>query len=163
MKKTICTVFILILSVMTLIACNKESGEEETGYVLSFDAYYDVVSDVIIESSNGETDESASRELEAMAGQKIGDVLKEFDIVNIEAQCEEGYEFEGWLEYEITIAVDKEGYEFYQYELVSADKIYTFEEILEAEMPDHHVAYIAKWAEIPVEDYDPGAAFADSY
>lgn len=62
------------------------------------------------------------------------------------------FTFEGWFEYVETTTIDEDGFESSNSELVT-DVMYTTEELLALTVPDHPVYYIAKWAEIPAEEY----------
>ena len=65
----------------------------------------------------------------------------------------DGDQFEGWMEFEMTVVTDEKGYTTYLYERISGDILYTHEEILRRKMPEHDVYYVAKWESIPMEAY----------
>lgn len=58
-----------------------------------------------------------------------------------------GVTLEGWAEFKVINPGDGE-----RYELVS-NKIYTTQEMLSRPVPDYHVAYVAKWSDIQLEQY----------
>lgn len=87
----------------------------------------------------------------AAEGETIGSAL-DFSGYSDIAPVSSDYTFEGWLEYVDVQSVDEDGFDTFHYELLT-DKMYTTEQLLALTIPDHGVNYVAKWAEIPVEEY----------
>lgn len=86
------------------------------------------------------------------AGITIAQMLEESGVFSLEAVSESDV-FEGWLECELLTVVDEFGFETTEYAIAEDAVLYTQEEFLELEIPDHDVMYVAKWESIPVEEY----------
>lgn len=52
-----------------------------------------------------------------------------------------------------TVETDDTGFELYKIEMVS-DKLYTTEEVLNNEMPEYNVIFMAKWQSISMSEYE---------
>lgn len=161
--------FFLVMSlVMTMIAgCGKKEKSDEEGNDLvintskkgpvqvTFDGYGYAWGTIVYAEADDEEAESetVSIDFEAMPGEVIRDVWEQngYAFQRIYA---DGEYFEGWMEYKTNRTTDEEGFDTYKYERISGDQLYTTEDILNREVPDYDVAYVAKWESIPMEDYD---------
>lgn len=88
----------------------------------------------------------------AHPGQSVSQVLEQAGVANISVVSEEDT-FEGWMVYKETITLDADGFETHTFELISGDSLFTMDELLEQEMSDFSVYYVAKWAGISPEEY----------
>ncbi len=86
-------------------------------------------------------------------GKTIGETLAEESYEDIRLLKEDSENFEGWMEYEVTVKYDSDNCEYYTYKRAN-DELLSTKEMLNKKMPDHSVAYIAKWSDTPQEDYD---------
>lgn len=129
---------------------NFENVEEEDGVWMELDSYCYVPAILTITDTE-ETYETGSFSTWTPSGMTVGEVLAECGVTAVEPSYEDDT-FEGWMEFEVIITTDEDGWEEYTY-VCTSDKLYTYEELLELVVPDHNVTYAAKWASIPVEEY----------
>lgn len=174
MKNKMQLLFIFVLTLLTLVGCNNEvqnpsntqisgenvnnpSSEEVSDSVyFTFDAYGEAngilaVTELSIEGST-KVSESVSWGFEAIENEKILDVLNRSGVVAINPMLEDNI-FEGWMIFKEEITVDEDGFENFNYEKISEDKLYSTNEIFEMSIPNYNVIYVAKWSTIPMEDY----------
>lgn len=105
-------------------------------------------------SDEGSTvvNESVSWMFETTENEKIKNALQKTGIVAINPMLENDI-FEGWIIFKENITVDPDGYETCSYEKISDEKLYSTTEIFEMDMPNHNLIFMAKWANIPMEEY----------
>lgn len=174
MKNKFQLLFVLSLTLLTLVGCNNEvqnpsntkisgenienpSNDEASNSVyFTFDAYGEAngilaVTELSIEGST-KVSESVSWGFEAIENEKIIDVLNRSGVVAINPMLEDDV-FEGWMIFKEEITVDEDGFENFNYERISEDKLYSTNEIFEMSMPNYNLIYVAKWSTIPMEDY----------
>ncbi len=154
-KKLVMVLFMILAMCFSLIACggNEEMMEDEAemvdeGYI-TLDAYYQTI---LVNAKDGTSYETQS----VVYGGAYGTTLKEAMDQSGDADFEviaENDEFEGWLEYNINVEVDEEGWETWINELVS-DTLYTTEEVLQKEFTEGEKLYVAKWASIDMAEYE---------
>lgn len=109
----------------------------------------------VMEEGETTASEFGSIGLLAEEGQTIEEALAYFGFSDLEAELE-GDELEGWMEYTQTTDED----DFVVFQLVP-DKLYTTEELL-AMTIDCNVNYVAKWTNIPSEDYFVSEVWEDA-
>lgn len=126
----------------------------------TFDAYGEIGATLgVTELFEGSTQvtKNISYGFDAQENELIKDVLKRNGIVAINPILEDDI-FEGWMIFKETISTDEEGFVVYSYERISGKKLYTTNEIFEMSMPKYNLTFVAKWSNIPFEDY-----FTDSF
>lgn len=171
MKKVLALVMTLLMSMTVFAGCSvdvKVNGTpieeisddgitaDEVPIVLSIDAFND---------ANGQgyefeyTEFGQKCKLGALqiyvseTGKTIAKTLAEESYEDIRLLGEDSDNFEGWMEYEVTVKYDSDNCEYYTYKRAN-DELLSTKEMLNKKMPDHSVAYIAKWSDTPQEDYD---------
>lgn len=127
-----------------------EEEYEEENYI-TIDAY-GRADGMLTATYMDEVMETGSWDLPAAVGSRLGDVLAEQEITDLDAYLD-GDELEGWMVFEIITTTDEFGFDEYTYELRSGDTIYSTEELMDLTVPDYTVCYVAKWAGIAAEDY----------
>ena len=81
------------------------------------------------------------------------ETISETDETDADTEPAEVEGFEGWIEYKVYTTYDEEGFTTDTYEKVSGDTYYTTEELLAKPAPDYSVLYVAKWADVSVDEY----------
>jgi len=84
---------------------------------------------------------------------KIKDIVKEWDIISIEAICNDDI-FEGWIEFKEENIINDNGFTEYSSKRISKNKVYTTDEILEMTTKNYNARYYAKCKKISLEEYD---------
>lgn len=156
-KRVVSGMFVACTAMMAMIGCNNgnEASEEKAEVMVSFDAYGYTAGLLSITESD-EVFETGSMSIPATEGDKIGTAWEEAGFSDMEVKLE-GDTFEGWMEYEVVVTTEEDGFEWEKYVRVS-DDIYTTEEAMERIVPDYNVIYVAKWESISMDDY-----FAEEY
>lgn len=77
--------------------------------------------------------------------------------------------FEGWMEYEVAELTDEWGFTDWEYVRVSGDTLFTTDEVMAMPLTESGKMFVAKWANIPMEDYfavqvyDEGEVFSGDW
>lgn len=138
--------------VFTLFGCGNSNENMDEEIYLTLDAYFWHEEAMLeLEDTNGEVLETGSIDFISKANTTLETLLEENDYTSFAVVCENDA-FEGWLEYTVVITTDEDGFETYEYQLVS-ETLYSTEELLEKKLPDYSVIYTAKWAGMEIEDY----------
>lgn len=147
---------------MALAGCGsapaaQDEGKEDEGkeVLVSIDAYG--YSDGLLSvtetiDGNQETSEYGSIDLYGISGKTVNEALTDMDYSDLEI-INDSDVFEGWMEFQMNITTDADGFDQYEYINLSGNVLYTTEELLELEIPEYDVAYVAKWESIAAEDY----------
>ena len=148
MKKFLYIMMVALCLLLTAFAACAEGEPMEVD--VTFDGYQES-GGMLYVTWTEEAYETGGLGLSGVPGQKIGEVLKQSGVLSVEP-VKEGDTFEGWMEAEVMITVDEEGFEWAEYSLIP-DYLYTTEELLNLPVPEKSVMYVAKWAGIPAESY----------
>lgn len=151
-NKRILFLFMTSIFLVNTACCTTSILAAEDEWERDIDVYldaYDYAGGFLKVTENSETTVNDYSGLGVLAfeGETIKDTLSYFEYTNIEPYNEEG-EFEGWAEYEEEISEDGS----FSYQFVS-EKLYTTEELLEYVVPDHTINFVAKWSNVPFEEY----------
>lgn len=161
MKKVFLKIMALCMAVCMATACgNSAPVEEESNELyLTFDAYpiFDMAM-LTCEYEDGSMEEIGTYDFLAQPGQTVQEVLENSGVM-ITGVYSENETFEGWMEYEVMITTDEEGFSNYEY-MRTSDDLYTLEEVLEKTV-EYNVTYAAKWAEHEMDEYYPMEDFSD--
>lgn len=146
---------LMLLVILCLCAFSACAEEEEVQYYVDFETYDmtgERMMDVEVEDWEGNitSEQYSGVGIIALPGEIIGECLKDMGYLSLSLELDG---FEGWMLYENVVTVDEFGSEEFEYVKFPEDKLYTTEEILAMPVPEHHVVFVAKWADIPVEDY----------
>lgn len=161
MKRKLFLLMLIIAMIFSFAACGADNSDEPsldenpsedvaTDYFFSFQSYGENGTLQITE--NGETSEMDSYGWPIAPGTKVADICDEWGVTEI-VPVSDGDTFEGWIEMKETVETDDTGFETYKIEMVS-DKLYTTEEVLNSEMPEHNVIFMAKWQSISISEYE---------
>ena len=173
-NKLISTLLVICLALISFSGCNNQNDiidgnieiisgdiEQEESLYVTFDAYGEAFGMLTVnqttENGNTEANESMSWSFDAVHTEKISSLLERNKVLSIEPYNEDNDIFEGWIVYREIITIDDEGFETYSYEKLSADTIYSTNEILEMTVPDFNITFVAKWKNIALEDYSMGS------
>lgn len=166
MKKILALILALLMTMTVFVGCGSDDSfenieatydeAEEADIVLSIDAYCDVEGNAhdLEFTQFGQTETLSAIEILLFEGGKtVGECFAEEGYEDLKLVDEDDENFLGWMEYEITVKVDEDGCQYNTYKRTN-DELYTTEEVLNKTMPDHSMGYIAKWKDIPQEEYD---------
>ena len=173
-NKLISTLLVICLALISFSGCNNQNNiiddniemisgdiEQEESLYVTFDAYGEAFGMLTVnqttETGNTEANESMSWSFDAVHTEKISSLLERNKVLSIEPYNEDNDIFEGWIVYREIITIDDEGFETYSYEKLSADTIYSTNEILEMTVPDFNITFVAKWKNVALEDYSMGS------
>lgn len=127
---------------------NTEDNEEEINYNVTLEATSFDNALLLVTLSDGEggtyVEETGSYGFVFGPGMTLSQLMKEWDIVSIEAVCE-GQEFLGWVAHEQTNMVDENGFEEYTSVKLFDGKLFTTEEVLEMELPEKNISFYTVW------------------
>lgn len=149
MKKFIVLAVMFALMLASLAFCIAE--EEEIMYEFDLDAYSLAGGVLNCTYADGTVEETGSWCI-CTENATIGELLESWEIVSIEAVNENDDTFEGWIEFEIIITEDEDGFSEYSYIPVNTVP-FTTEELMAKPMPEYYAVYAAKWAGVPAEEY----------
>lgn len=164
MKKSLALILALLMMIV-FVGCNVNVGdevvngtnEEEVYYNLQIEAFYD---------DNGEryftVDETFEEEPQTVEYNNIGyvtftsgitvaDVLEENYATNLQI-VDENSTFMGWMKHEYESEFDEFGNDIGTYKKVD-DTLYTTEEMLNMEIVDKSLCFVAKWSDIEESYY----------
>lgn len=172
MKRIIAILLLLCMTAVAFAGCknNKDADKApsetqvsteaptvpETTYNLMFDAfsYNGIEYKLIFKSDDANTPDQKYSTINFVAhkGDKIKDVIGLHGFVDFEIEIVED-EFLGFMEYKCTPSETEDGTVITLYEKLSGDKLYSIDEILEKEIPEYNVAYVARFESIDDEYY----------
>ncbi|MBQ7133502.1 MAG: hypothetical protein IJO20_03305 [Ruminococcus sp.] len=155
MKKIIALILALLMMMTLFVGCSGDdiiTDAEEVYYNLQLEAFYD---------DNGErhftVDETFEEEpmtveynniacITYTSGNTVKEVLEENYMINLQIIDENGT-FMGWLKHEYESEIDEFGNDMGTYKKVD-DTLYTTEEMLNMEIVDKSLCFVAKWSDI---------------
>lgn len=146
----------LLLFLCLLLGCAwAEEEVEEIQYYVDFDAYdftgeRMMTVDVLDWDGSQVTEQYSGLGIIVNPGQTIGEAMTELGYLSLTMEVEG---FEGWMTFENVVTVDEDGFENSEYVKLPEAPLYTTEEVLGMTAPEFNVIFVAKWADIPVEDY----------
>lgn len=165
MKKLLALIMVLLMTMTVFVGCGEDSNKiisetydevEQSNIVLLIDAYRSQEGDKYdleyIEFGEPTT-LSSIETLVYEGGKTVAECFAEDGYEDLKFLPEDDENFLGWIEYEITVKVDEDGCEYNTYKKTT-DELLTTEEVFNKVMPDHGMGYIAKWKNIPQEEYD---------
>lgn len=149
---------ILVFAAVALAGCSAEDEvqdipeTEETEVYFTMDGYGQSLTIRQTDLDGNEYDEETmSIDFGGVKGQTVGDILESTGYISV-TPAETEDVFEGWMEYKMIITAGDDGFDLYEYEKLS-DGLYTTEEIMEKEISEDSLMFVAKWQSIPEEDY----------
>ncbi len=149
-KKILSALLLFCMILLSFAGCGNKNHTEAgaDGLTLTFDSY-SIYSDALLKVTKTEENKTPGKLIvPAEEGKTLGELLSAADVLSFEPVLDGG-SFEGWMEFEYTATSAKSGH----YSRISGDTLYTTEQLLSEVMPEHDVVYVAKWSEIPMEDY----------
>ena len=158
MKKKILFAILFVSTSMLLVGCEKDEIEDfmtdDSEVYVAFQAYDEGMLKVTYTDEEGTTslEETGAIGWPVDPGWKVSEILNDWDITSIEAVCQNDT-FEGWLVYKETTTTDEDGFTNSTSELISGDKVYTTDEVLDTTISDYNIRFIAKCKNVPMEDY----------
>ena len=159
MKKKIIFAILFVTTSMLLVGCEKDDVEDfmtdDNEVYVAFQAYEEGTLKITYENEDGTTnlEETGAIGWPIEPGWKVSEILNDWNITSIEAICQNDT-FEGWLVYKEKITTDEDGFTEYTTELISGDKIYTTEEVLDTIVSDYDMRFIAKCQNVSIEEYN---------
>lgn len=155
-KKLLALMMVLAVAMMPLAGCGGTEGSEDiventgtpTEFFYSFQIYGidEAILQVTFVDENGETyiEETGSYGWFGTPDMTIGQMMEEWDIVNIEPKSDE-FEFLGWRAIEEVYETDESGVEnFVQKELYDG-KVLTLEEVMSLELMPTDIYFYTVW------------------
>ena len=144
---------VLVLALMMLLSAAWAEEEYSQIYV-DFDAYdFTGERGITVETEwDGDliTEQYGGIGIMGWTGMTVGECMENNSYFSLRMEAEG---FEGWMLYENVITMDEFGFEESEYVKLPDEKLYTTEEILAMELPEHHLVIVAKWEDVPAEDY----------
>ena len=154
MLKRIVYLFLALAFVFCTVACGNTEADstdsdeaEEVFSYFSIDGYGNMIS----HKWNGEPSETQGFSMEGIVGGTVGETMEESSYEDIQP-IEDADTFEGWMKYKVIRTEGEDGFDEFEYEKMSSE-LMTTEEMLQDELGEFEVAYVAKWASIAEEDY----------
>lgn len=165
--KRIFALLLVLLMIIAFVGCDN-SAEEATAdeaptqaqttvtqYSVTLNAftYNGVEHQFNIEDSNRIPKEKKVNTISfvAFTGDTVSEVLSNNGYSNL--QPEEVLDrFLGFMEYKVVPVIDENGTETVTYEKLSGDTLYSVDEIMEKEITDYSVAFVARWEKL-TDDY----------
>ncbi|MBQ2971584.1 MAG: hypothetical protein IJE16_03420 [Ruminococcus sp.] len=162
-------IFALLLSILMLsfVGCDNTAQEATideiptqpqttiTEHTLSLNAFTNNGVEYFfdIENSNSVPDEQKVNNITfvAFTGDKVADVFANNGYSNLRPD-ETFDKFLGFMEYKVDVVTDENGIEIATYEKLSGDTLYSVDEIMEKEITDYSVAFVARWESL-TDDY----------
>ena len=153
MKNIIIKLLALCMILGIIVGC-RQNQQEEIFYV-SIDGYSDYDNATVYFTHNdGDILETGSLEIVQTKGKTVKKIIADNGYTFTEVKCENDT-FEGWLQFVVIVITDDDGFEYYEYQLVS-EELFTTDEMLEAMMSaDKNISFVAKWKGLAIEDYYP--------
>ena len=161
MKKKIFALFAMfIVMLAVMVGCASappQQAEEEVDREIdiSLDAYQMVGAVLSVKENDGSgsivDEEYGGIGILAAEGETIGSALDHAGYSDLQPVLD-GDVFEGWMEVVEEVVLDEFDFEE-TIRKVLPEKLYTTEELLALTVPDHAVAYVAKWESVPAERY----------
>lgn len=149
---------VLLLSAAALACCSAESEVQEILETEENEVYFTIegygqmlqIRQTDLDGQEYE-EETMSIDFGGLKGKTVREILEDMDYISV-TPVETDDVFEGWMEYKMIITEGDDGFDLYEYEKLS-DELCTTEEMMEKEISEDHLMFVAKWQSIPEEDY----------
>ncbi len=135
------------------VATQPSTTVTEFSLTLNAFSYNGVEHQFKIEDSNSVPKEKKVNTISftAFTGETVGEVLSDNGYSNLQPE-EVLDKFLGFMEYKVVSVADENGDETVTYEKLSGDKLYSVDEIMEKEITDYSVTFVARWEKL-TDDY----------